>query len=92
MVRKIDFEDCSHLDHGVASLLTLKINVDDHCYSFNRLYDNITMLMAAIVNKSHLNKQATSNFFPVTSSLFTYFNCINCISSEEIEKEKKKEN
>ena len=34
MVRKIDFEDRSHLERStVASFLTLKINVDDHCFS-----------------------------------------------------------
>jgi hypothetical protein len=35
MVRKIDSEERSHLERStVASLLTLKVNVDEHCYSF----------------------------------------------------------
>ena len=35
MVRKIDSEDRSHLERStIASLLTLKLDVDDHCYGF----------------------------------------------------------
>ena len=35
MVRKIDSEEHSHLERStVASLLILKINIDNHCYAF----------------------------------------------------------
>ena len=41
MVRKIDSEDRSHLEHStVAILLTLKINVDDHCYSLSPMMNS----------------------------------------------------
>ena len=37
MFREIDSEDRAHLDRStVASLLTLKVNVDCKCYEFNR--------------------------------------------------------
>ena len=49
MVRKIDSEDRSHLERStVASLLTLKINVDENCYSFNPSEDLLAANKSAI--------------------------------------------
>ena len=49
MVRKIDSEDRSHLERStVASLLTLKINVDENCYSFNPSEDLLAANKSAV--------------------------------------------
>lgn len=56
MVRKIDSEDRSHLHRStVASLLTLKINVDDECFNFQPHEDMLKLNKSAVrqYNEDH---------------------------------------
>ena len=56
MVRKIDSEDRSHLERStVASLLTLKINVDDRCFTFEPSEEMLKFNKSAVrqYNKAH---------------------------------------
>ena len=56
MVRKIDSEERSHLERStVASLLTLKVNFDDHCYAFKPSEELLKLNKSAVrqYNKAH---------------------------------------
>ena len=56
MVRKIDSEDRSHLERStIASLLTLKLNLDENCYNFEPTEDLLKLNKSAIwkYNQEH---------------------------------------
>ena len=56
MVRKIDSEDRSHLERStIASLLTLKLNLDENCYNFEPTEDLLKLNKSAVwkYNQEH---------------------------------------
>ena len=56
MVRKIDSEDRSHLERStVASPLTLKINIDDHFFTFEHSEEMLKLNKSAVrqYNEAH---------------------------------------
>ena len=56
MVRKINSKDRSHLEHStVASLLTLKINVNENCFNYEPFEEMLKVNKTAVrqYNETH---------------------------------------
>ena len=75
MVQKIDSEDRSHLEHStVASLLTLKINIDDHCFTFEHSEEMFRLNKSAVrqYNEAHGSYTSSTAALPQDSGATEY--------------------